>query len=179
MNTPTLFTPWSWFREEDESFAPRSSQWLRPALRVQRAFGRALEELYRELPGANLSLFEPGGEQDGGEQSFLIPELNIAEGIDAYTLEADIPGVEKENLTVTVRQGRLTIEGERRSSHGERHDRHYHRLERRYGSFRRVLSLPEDADDQAVKASFKNGVLTLEIKKKVGDQSQARTIKIQ
>ncbi len=72
----------------------------------------------------------------------------------------------------------MTIRGEKKQEKEEK-DKNYYRMERSYGSFQRVLSLPEDADQEGVAATFKNDVLTVTMPRKAAPQAHVRQIEIQ
>jgi HSP20 family protein len=93
------------------------------------------------------------------------PRVDIAESDDAYEIHADIPGVAKGDLKVTVQDGVLTIQGERRQEERDENAR-IHRLERFYGSFTRSFTLPADADISGLRASSGDGQLTVTVPKK-------------
>lgn len=92
------------------------------------------------------------------------PAVDIKETDDAYLIEAELPGLSKNDVKVTVDDGVLTIQGERKQEE-ESTDKKIHRVERFYGSFMRRFSLPDNVDENSVKARFKDGVLTLSVKK--------------
>ena len=91
------------------------------------------------------------------------PAMDVQESKDAYVATVELPGAKKEDITIECHENVLTIKGEKKSER-EEHDEHRHYTERTYGSFSRSLRLPADAADD-VKASFKDGVLTVEIPK--------------
>lgn len=93
------------------------------------------------------------------------PRVDIRETDGVYQMKADVPGVEKDDLKVSLDQGVLTLQGERRQDTTEDRDR-LHRVERFYGSFSRSFTLPADADERGLRASAKDGQLTIEIPKK-------------
>jgi HSP20 family protein len=93
------------------------------------------------------------------------PRVDISENESSYVLQADIPGVAKEDLKVTVDNGVLTLQGERRQEQ-KQDEEHFHRVERFYGSFSRSFHLPEDADPAGLKASAADGQLTVTVPKK-------------
>ncbi len=73
-----------------------------------------------------------------------------------YTIKAELPGVNKEDVKVTVEGGVLSITGERKSEKEEK-DKKYHRIERTYGSFVRSFTLPEGTASDKINAEFKDG----------------------
>ncbi len=92
------------------------------------------------------------------------PSADISETDTEYLIKAEIPGVKKEDVKVTIQDGILTIQGERKMEKEEK-DKKYHRIERSYGSFTRSFRLPDDADESAVKAEFKDGLLNVTLTK--------------
>ncbi|MES2767562.1 MAG: Hsp20/alpha crystallin family protein [Bdellovibrionota bacterium] len=106
----------------------------------------------------------------------FVPSLNISETETAYKVVAELPGMEEKDFDVTIEDNILRIKGEKKAE-SENKDEHYHRYEASYGSFERVLRLPEAIDSDASKASFKNGVLTLEIPKNK-EVSKVKKLKI-
>lgn len=103
----------------------------------------------------------------GGELSTLAdwsPQVDIAETPSEFTIKAEIPEVNKEDVTIGIEDGVVTIRGERRKEKEEK-DKTYHRVERFYGTFSRSFSLPDNVDASGATATFKDGVLTLQIPK--------------
>jgi len=88
----------------------------------------------------------------------------VAETKDEILVKAEIPGVNKDDIDITVENNRLTISGEKRQEE-EQEGKDYYRTERSYGSFRRIFTLPAQADTDKVKASYDDGVLTVKIPK--------------
>ena len=97
----------------------------------------------------------------------LGPRVDICESDGTYQFKADIPGIDKDDLTVSIIEDMLTIQGERKRE-SEDNRPHFHRVERSYGSFSRSFSLPDDADPASVHAHCENGELTVSIAKKAG-----------
>jgi HSP20 family protein len=97
-------------------------------------------------------------------ESEFVPRLNVSETDLAYKVMVELPGMEEKDFDVTIEDNLLRIKGEKKAE-TENKDEHYHRFESSYGSFERILRLPEAIDSEASKASFKNGILTLEIPK--------------
>ena len=93
------------------------------------------------------------------------PRVDISESNGNYIIKADVPGIAKEDLKVTLDSGVLTIQGERKQEKEEENKR-FHRIERFYGSFSRSFSLPEDADAAGLKATAKEGQLVVNVPRK-------------
>lgn len=92
------------------------------------------------------------------------PLVDITEDGTEYVITAELPGIRKEEVAVTVENGVLNFSGERKSQHDEKSKR-CHRIERAYGRFERSFTLPEDADAQKVSAEYKDGVLRIHLPK--------------
>jgi HSP20 family protein len=95
------------------------------------------------------------------------PRVDICESDGTYLFKADIPGLDREDIAVSLAGDMLTIQGERKRESEEKKP-HFHRVERSYGSFSRSFSLPEDADPASIHAHCENGELTISIAKKAG-----------
>ena len=96
--------------------------------------------------------------------SNLAPRIDIHETDEAWRIDAELPGLEREDIAVDVEDGVLTISGERKSETAGEKERFRH-LERFRGSFRRSLRLPEGSEGDDVKATYKNGVLSVTVPK--------------
>jgi HSP20 family protein len=105
------------------------------------------------------------------------PSVNISETDKAYMIRADLPEMKKEDVKVSCEKGVLSIEGERRQQKTEDNER-FHRVESSYGRFIRRFTLPQDADEGAIEATYKDGGLTLRIPKSATKQPNARQIKV-
>jgi len=92
------------------------------------------------------------------------PSVDISETDTAYLVKTEIPGVKKEDVKVTIQDGMLTIQGERKQEKEEK-GKKFHRIERCYGSFARSFRVPDDADEKSVKAEFKDGMLNVTLSK--------------
>jgi HSP20 family protein len=106
----------------------------------------------------------PGRSGEPVQQRLWAPALDISERKDAYVVTVEVPGVKPEELDITLEDGLLTIQGERRFTQ-ESSDQQFHRVERRYGSFRRSITLPSQVQADQIEASFDNGVLEVVVPK--------------
>ena len=92
------------------------------------------------------------------------PALDISERKDAYLVTVELPGVEADDLEITMEDGLLTIQGERHFAH-DSSEQQFHRVERRYGAFRRSITLPAHVMAEGIQASADNGVLQILVPK--------------
>jgi HSP20 family protein len=106
--------------------------------------------------------------RNGGKENLTVadwmPTVDISETDGEYLIKAELPEVRKEDVKVTVENGVLTLQGERRQEKEEKGKR-FHRVERSYGSFVRSFTLPESVDESGVRAEYKDGVLNLHLPK--------------
>ncbi|HLZ36077.1 MAG TPA: Hsp20/alpha crystallin family protein [Nitrospira sp.] len=106
-----------------------------------------------------------------------IPTVDISETDGEYLIKAELPEVKKEDVKVTVEDGVLTVQGERRQEKEEK-GKKYHRVERSYGTFVRSFTLPESVDEGAVKAEYKDGMLNLHLPKTAKVKPKAIDVKV-
>jgi len=118
----------------------------------------------------------PAGQAQTGRD--WAPVADVTESESEYLIKAELPEVRKEDLSLTVQDGVLTLCGERKQekrAEGEK----THRIERFYGTFARRFALPEDADEQAIRAESRDGLILIHIPKQKVVQPQPRQITIQ
>ena len=110
------------------------------------------------------------------ENSFA-PRIDISEKNDKILVEAEIPGVKKEDLKITLQDNILTIKGEKKKEE-ESKDKNYYRCERTYGSFSRSFTLPVEVNTEKVDAKFNDGMLKIELKKVEPKKAQEKLIEL-
>jgi HSP20 family protein len=110
------------------------------------------------------SVFPALSLDDGMNLSNWRPVVDIYENEDTVVVKAEIPGVDKKDIKVDLKDGVLTLSGER-AHEKEVKEEHYYRKERAFGSFHRSFSVPAEIDPDTIKAEFKDGVLKVEIPK--------------
>ena len=121
----------------------------------------------QELQNRVLHALAPRGDGEDREAMAVAewsPVVDIIEDEKEYLIKAELPEVSRENVRVTVENGKLTLAGERKFEK-EEENKKYHRVERFYGSFARSFNLPENADPEPVEAEFKDGVLRVHLPK--------------
>ena len=92
------------------------------------------------------------------------PSVDISETDNGFEVRAELPGVAKDDLSVSVKDNLLTLSGEKRQENSE-DTQNFRRVERHYGSFQRRFTLPSDVAADDIKADYTDGVLTLSIPK--------------
>ncbi len=106
------------------------------------------------------------------------PAVDIAESEEHYTLEFDLPGLKREDIAINLKEGVLTVSGERKTEKQEENsNNHYRYHERVTGAFSRSFRLPEFVDGGNISARYEQGVLTLEIPKKAEAKPRIITVK--
>ena len=139
---------------------------------------RELEEMSDRL---NSFFGRQGTRRSNGREMMTVadwaPSVDISETDEAFHIEAELPEVKKDDVRVTLENGVLTLQGERKEER-EGKDRKVHRIERSYGRFVRSFTLPDLVDDTKVKAEFKNGVLHLHLPKSEKAKPKAIEVKV-
>jgi HSP20 family protein len=105
-----------------------------------------------------------GGRPTNSGMRRWVPAMDLVETEDNLILRADLPGLEKDDVSIEVKDGVLTVSGERSAEHEERTDG-FHRVERAFGGFSRSLALPDNVDADKISAEFDKGVLEVRIPK--------------
>jgi HSP20 family protein len=151
------------------------NSWLPSFWNERREIQEPFQVLRRQLD----DLFEDWTHDIRGPSS-LRPRLELSESDNDMVITVELPGVEQKDVEVNLSGRQLSIKGEKRSEKDEKKedkDRVYHRTERTYGAFQRVIPLPFDVDGSAVKAIFRDGVLTITLPKP--QEMRAKTTKIE
>ena len=104
------------------------------------------------------------------------PKVDVYEDQEALRIHAELPGLKKDDVKISVRDGMLTLRGERKFENEDKKD-NYYRLERSYGSFLRSFTLPNTVDADKIHAAMKDGVLELTIPKK--PEAKPKEIKVE
>lgn len=181
MNIKKL-APWNWFQDEEnkgEQGIPGSSELARsmpiyPVNQLHREIDRLFDEAFRGFP----SVFHGHREWPEEAAILLSPSLDIKESEDNYLISVEVPGVAKEDVDIQIEGNRLTIRGEKKQEKKQEKE-NYRCVERHYGSFERTLSLPQDANTDSINASFRDGVLTIDIKRHAKSASkESRKIEV-
>ncbi len=138
---------------------------------VEDQFGRLVESMFEDF-------FAPLAQGGGGlrDSGAAMPRLDMSETEQAYEIQADMPGVDKEDLKVAIDHQRVMIEGECRKANERREGENVVYSERSARKFMRSFTLPTEVDDTAAQAKLENGVLHLTLPKKQGSEARRLTI---
>jgi HSP20 family protein len=98
------------------------------------------------------------------EEGIWAPSVDVSENNNAITINAEIPGMSKDDIKINIQDNTITLKGEKIQEKEEK-DANYHRVERNYGAFVRSFTLPTPVQSDKVKASYKNGVLKIVLSK--------------
>jgi HSP20 family protein len=136
---------------------------------VDDMFDRFFAETMRRLP-------RQGAQSP--QVSEWAPLADVSETEDEFLIKAELPEVRKEDVSITVQDGVLTLAGERKQEQREDQEK-AHRIERCYGAFARRFALPENADQQGISAESRDGLIVIHIPKQRVVEPQPRQIRIQ
>jgi HSP20 family protein len=119
--------------------------------------------------------FSVGRMEDDAVMGMWNPAVDLYEKDDHYMIKVELPGVDKNNVKIDLKDRLLTLSGER-TYDNEVNEENYHRREMSYGKFQRAFTLPADVDSDKIKAEFKDGVLQIEIPKPAEKKAKQVTI---
>ena len=94
-----------------------------------------------------------------------------------YSIAVEIPGVSEKDIKVEISNNTMTIRGEKKQEKEEK-SQNFYRVERSYGAFQRVLNLPEDANQEDIKAVFSKGILTIKLPRISSVASEVKRVEI-
>lgn len=173
--------PWNWFKKEEESgqlpiqrasYAGNAS----PIAQLHEEMDRVFDSMFQNFGFRSHSSHFPSTGLDSNS-ALLRPNVDVSSNDIAHTIKVEVPGVEQDDINIEIADGTLTISGEKKQESEEK-NKHFYHMERSYGSFQRILSLPEDVDESAINASFKNGVLTINLPRKGLPKTDVKQIPI-
>ena len=117
---------------------------------MSKNFSDIMDEFFNDVVRSNRDSFIPG--------------IDISETDNQFQITAELPGMDKDNIDISLDNGRLSISGERKFEK-EEEGKKFHRVETRYGSFNRSFQLPDNVDEESIQASYENGLLNISIDK--------------
>ena len=133
-----------------------------------RRMQREIDQLFKDFSLSG----DPG---NASESAVWTPRADVHESDEAYVLQLDLPGVSKEDVQISVQDGRLAVTGER-SIPGAQENMHLVRTERMSGSFYRSFALPQKISEEKIEAEYRDGVLKVFVPK--AEETRPRRIQI-
>lgn len=118
------------------------------------SFGHLVDRFFSESVG-----------RSGGSAYSFVPKVDIIENEKSFEIHLAIPGMNKEDFSIDLKENHLTVSGERKFTPGERDEKHFRYIETQYGAFRREFVLPENIDGEKIQAKYNNGILALVVPK--------------
>ncbi len=163
--------PWRWgglrsWEDEDRPFG---------------SFSHGMDSLHKEMD----LLFEdfwkgndrPSLMTKPWDYAHLNTRLDVTEDEKAFHVKIELPGMDQKDVDITLSDGLLTIRGDKKQEEEEK-DKDFYRSERTFGSFRRTLTIPVEVDESKIEASFKKGVLSIELPKTDEAQKKVKHITV-
>lgn len=144
---------------QSEPATPSTQKPADPFSAMRAEMDRVFDSFLGRRSGGFPALF---GESD---TAMVMPKVDVRENGDAITVEAELPGMEEKDVDVTLRDGILTIKGEKKSERTTKED-DYHMSERSYGSFQRSFRVPDNVDNENISAKLEKGVLHITLPKR-------------
>ncbi|MBS3817313.1 MAG: Hsp20/alpha crystallin family protein [Candidatus Thermoplasmatota archaeon] len=159
--------------DEDRRLARRTDDWFASPFKEMDSI---FEDLDRTL---NRFFGRPGrtSKREGIVPSMRSPMTDLRDLGDEYRLKSEIPGLDKDDIEIELRDDNIVIEGER-TEEKEEEDEGYLRRERGYRSFYRELPLPNEVKADEINASLDNGILTVDMPKKEPEKKEGKKIEI-
>lgn len=183
----TTLNPWNWFTKEEEheknsSSAQNNTPQVPGSMnqssvsRLHSEIDRLFNETFHNF-GFGSSLLRPFKEEWGGKGACK-PKMDITGSEQEYTISAELPGVDEKDIQVELKGDTLIIKAEKEKE-AKSEEKGYYHVERSYGSFQRILKIPADADSSAIKAEYKNGVVTIKLPRKRATETVGRKIPLE
>lgn len=157
-------------RRNRRHLAPGRHEARDPFSSLERRAGRFFDDFFRDFA------IEPVSGPTDLSAGF-VPDVNITETENEIVISAELPGVDEDDVEVSLSHGQLTIKGEKKHEL-ETKDESCYRMERSCGSFQRLLDLPCDVNEDESSAEFKKGILTITLGKVAEEKEKAKKIEI-
>ncbi len=142
------------------------------------AVWRPIQELKKEMDRIWQEFFGKSYLPEKWESIEWIPAVDVSETDDAIIVKVDVPGVNPEDMEISLIDNVLVIKGEKKKEEEEKKE-NYYRMERYYGSFMRSIQLPCEVDEDKIEASYKDGVLKVVLPKKPEEKKKVIKINVE
>ena len=146
-----------------------------PARELMPALSEEMFDMRRQINRMFDNLFRGEAPDPADLGSDWNPSVDIAERESEYVVRVELPGVNKDDVRITLEDSHLTIRGEKKQEK-ESKEANYHRMERSYGSFQRSFALPASVKADKIEASYRDGILTVTLPK--ADEARRKQIEV-
>ncbi len=160
--------------EKEKKISKRPSEWIADPFKEMDRMLEDLDRTFGDFFGRPLLRRRM---EDLGRPDFRTPVIDFQDKEDHFLVEAEIPGIDKEDIEVEVKEDKLTISAEKEEEVKEEGE-DYIRQERGYHSFYRELPMPDNVLTDEVEASLENGILNIQLPKKEPEKKKGKTIEI-
>ncbi|MFQ5588346.1 MAG: Hsp20/alpha crystallin family protein [Nitrospiria bacterium] len=160
-------SPWRWERKT----APLN--YFKRSNPVFPFFDTHFDQLFDDITQG----FYPNTSLSKDDASFFNPRLNLVEKEKAFEVSVELPGLDEKDIELSIKEGVLTLRGEKKQEHEKEEEHVYHR-ECAYGSFLRSLRVPAEVEEDHVEAAFEKGVLKITLPKTVETEKTTHRIEV-
>jgi HSP20 family protein len=171
--------PWRWggLRRWDDEERPFES-FLREMDTLHKDMDRLFDDFWKGS-GHHFMTTTPRHSMMGApwQYSEVMPHVDETEDEKAFHIRVELPGMDQDDVDITLANGMLTIRGEKKREDEEK-GKDFYRKERSFGAFRRTLPIPAEVDEKAIDATFKKGVLCIELPKTEAAQKKVTHIDV-
>ena len=195
--------PWNWFKQEDDAskqipvskidqsgpmpshnrelYAP-PNQAMGSLMSLHQEMNRMFDDVWNSFGMPSESLFNRSTElgRSLADKALLgdyRAKLDVAGSDNQYEVSIELPGLSEDDIQIELNDNTLTVKGQKEEV-SENKDKQYYRVERSVGSFQRTLSLPKDADGDAISAKITNGLLEIQIPRKTLPKADVKRIAV-
>lgn len=162
----------TWNRKKGEQSAPQENRVDHPLITLHERMNTLFDNFFNDFGIPSTSSIFP---KEWGHH--FSPKINVSENDKAIEITAELPGMDEKNISVTLDKNILTIKGEKKQDKEEKSREYYH-VERSYGVFQRSLKLSCDVEFDKIKASFKKGVLNINLPKSPEAKEHVKHIEV-
>lgn len=169
--------PSKWLRRSNEqnNVAVRKEE-DHPVYSLQREMNRVFDDFFRAFDMPLLTNFD-WPQLSTMDTGAISPKVDVSETDKQIRIHAELPGMTEKDVEVSLSRDAVTISGEKKQE-SEENVKGWYRMERTYGSFHRTIPLPCDVDQDKVEATFKNGVLNINLPKTAQAQATSKSITV-
>jgi HSP20 family protein len=168
-----------------KSSVPAGGAAANPLLSLRNEVDRLFDDFFRGWPSLSsvssrmldFAPFRRTAEPFGAGLGALLPKVDVSESAEAYRIEAELPGMDEKDVSLTCSDGVLTIRGEKKAEREEK-KKDYYLSERSYGTVQRSFELPDNVDEAKIAATFEKGVLSISLPKSKEAKASERKISI-